>query len=95
MLPCYSGKSFRGATFRHNFLKKGDVVCFSEFVSSSVNIEKAKQFARSKIQGQSTIYTFYSLSGREISEFSYFKNESEVVFMPYTYFQVIEYSSRE
>lgn len=42
MLAGYSGKSYRGATFRHNFMKKGDVVCFSEFVSSSVYIEKAK-----------------------------------------------------
>jgi hypothetical protein len=95
MLPGYAGKSYRGTRFRDLMMQKGDVVCIKSFISSSTNPEKAKQFAKSKDFGMSTYYTIYSLTGREINEFSYYKDEAEVLFMPYTYFLVTEFKSRE
>jgi hypothetical protein len=81
MLPGYSGKTYRGLRdFRDSLAKVGSIIYINAFTSTSTNPEKARVF------GASTFYTIFSVTGRLISEYSYFRTEAEVLFMPYTYF---------
>lgn len=67
-LPAFSGITYRGVSFKDRFAKEGSVLCFKSFTSTSTDSSKAKLF------GKTTFYTIHSLTGRDISDYSYFKN---------------------
>ncbi len=66
----------------------GDLYVAKEFVSSSVDETKARKFASNAPIG--TILEIECLSGRPISQYSVYEKEQEILFMPYTYFRILE-----
>jgi hypothetical protein len=66
----------------------GDLYVAKEFVSTSVDRKKAKKFASNAPIG--TLLEIECISGRSISQFSIYQTEMEVLFMPYTYFRILE-----
>lgn len=87
-LPIYNGLVYRGVALQSWSWKKGQIHCFKAFSSSSLEKDKGKLFTKGV--GKGTIFIIHSLTGRDISNYSYFKTELEVLFMPYTYFEVGE-----
>lgn len=65
----------------------GRTVQWSGFSSTSTNIEKAKAFVR---ETAGVIYCMHVKSGRNISEFSSFPSEEEILLLPNTRFHVVK-----
>ena len=59
--------------------KEGERVLFKQFISSSLNRKAAENYAFGAL-----FKIIKSRSGRKIHNFSYFGNEYEVLFPPYT-----------
>lgn len=80
-------RDFRFSTLK---FKVGDVFNWKSFTSSSANINVSKQF----IGICGSIFHINCLTGRNISAFSFFPNEEEVLLLPFTYFIVDKMESQ-
>lgn len=87
-LPNYYGEVHRGIkNFRFSsYQNVGDCFYWKNFTSTSKLVDIAQKFK--KING--TIFHITSVSGKDISLFSIYAKEEEVLFLPYTYFMVEE-----
>jgi hypothetical protein len=73
-------KNFRFSSYQ----KVGDCFYWKNFTSTSLNAEIAAKFKNTN----GTIFHIKSISGKDISLFSIYEAEKEVLFLPFTYFFV-------
>ena len=83
-LKNYYGQVHRGipSIRLSSYQKKGDLIYFKAFTSASIS----KSISKSYNSGSGTIMHITSLTGKEITPFSLYSNEKEVIFLPFTYF---------
>eukprot|EP01094_Clydonella_sp_ATCC50884_P016691 TRINITY_DN2780_c0_g1_i1.p1 TRINITY_DN2780_c0_g1~~TRINITY_DN2780_c0_g1_i1.p1 ORF type:complete len:511 (-),score=201.65 TRINITY_DN2780_c0_g1_i1:251-1783(-) len=92
-LQYHTGKVFRGipglsaAQFRVEEGAKRKRLLWKSVTACSKNRKKAEAFLRGRA---GVLFEIHSISGRDISAFSVFPEEEEVVFMPYTRFEVVQ-----
>lgn len=86
---------YRGVVVRDGLatIKEGE--CFTDFgfISTSTNKEAVKQFAFSG-SGAKGILELKSKTGKDVSQYSAFKGESEILFLPKTIF-ILEKKDQE
>lgn len=73
-------KNFRFSSYQ----KVGDCFYWKNFTSTSLNVQIAQKFKKSN----GTIFHINSISGKNISLFSIYQAQQEVLFLPFTYFIV-------
>lgn len=77
-----------------NNLRKGDTFSNNNFLSTTLNKEVAEKFARKKVNDSNKISVIFevqnSCHGRDISRFSEFPFEKEVLFLPLHPFKVVD-----
>lgn len=81
-------KDFRFSTLRY---QPGQVFNWKSFTSTSTDAFVSKKF----VGKCGSIFHINSLTGRDISEFSFYKNEGEVLLLPFTYFIVDKIETKD
>lgn len=88
-LPPHKGKVYRVISLDDSFDDwkglEGDIVQFKTFLSSSRDLNTAKEFG--DYQGY-VLFEIESETGRDISEYSVYKGEEEVLFKPGCVFKI-------
>ncbi|XP_048381431.1 NAD(P)(+)--arginine ADP-ribosyltransferase 2-like [Stegostoma tigrinum] len=79
-------QTYRGSekTF---WAREGKSVRFGQFASSSLDLMVAKRFMKN-IQGENTLFEIKTKLGVSVSQYSYIKNEDEVIIPPTEVFNV-------
>jgi len=95
LLPSYWGICYRGVVWDPSIFKVGEFPVFDYYTSASTDLAVAQRFARhppkiSNPKHKRIILTINSRSGRSLQELSLFPTEKEIVFRPFTTFQVKE-----
>jgi len=93
LLPTYWGKVHRGVNIPINEYAVGKIVMFHGFTSTSKKPEPAKFFIQKEEKDgkiKPVYFEIHSLSGRNISDLSFYPTEDEVVFRPFTSFKITE-----
>eukprot|EP00698_Gefionella_okellyi_P018236 TRINITY_DN5444_c0_g2_i1.p1 TRINITY_DN5444_c0_g2~~TRINITY_DN5444_c0_g2_i1.p1 ORF type:complete len:128 (-),score=18.93 TRINITY_DN5444_c0_g2_i1:218-601(-) len=96
LLPECPGKTYRGigkvtSVTVLKAIKMGLVWTWAAFSSTSVAPAAADKFSK----GSSFTFTIHGLTGRDISGFSQFPGEKEVLFVPGTMMRVLEITDAE
>lgn len=77
-----------------NNLRKGDTFSNNNFLSSTLSKEIAEKFARKKVNASDKMSVIFNVQnschGRDISRFSDFPQEKEVLFLPLHPFKVVD-----
>jgi len=98
LLPSYWGIVYRGTRLDPSDYKVGNSVLFHGFTSTSKKTENLKKFmygSKDEKQKKPIMFTIHSKSGRCLEDLSFFKDEQEVAFRPYTTFKVIKVETKE
>ncbi|NWY34827.1 NARE ribosyltransferase, partial [Pheucticus melanocephalus] len=77
---------YRGVSEKRFMAKPGDIVRFGQFSSASQSEKTAETF------GSATVFQVYTCHGAEISSFSKYPGEKEVLIPPFETFEVVEVS---
>ena len=88
-IPYYWGEVSRACQLTDDELecyKPGYLVTWLQFSSSKKGSSPPKHF-----RGRNTFFIIYSLTGRSIRDFSNFKDEDEVLFLPHSTFIVVDH----
>ena len=86
VLPLYWGDCVRCVQLKDEDLeeyKVGTAITWVQFSSSTEGKEPVSNFSR-----RNTWFLIKSISGRKISKYAKYKNESEVIFLPFSHFLV-------
>lgn len=86
-LPNHVGMVYRGINKLRfsSHQKVGDLFYWKGFTSTSLKASVGEQFGKN-----GTIFHINSISGKNVSLFSIYEEEEEVIFLPFTYFIVEE-----
>jgi len=97
LLPSYWGIVYRGTRLDPSGYKVGNSVLFHGFTSTSKKKENLKKFmygSKDEKQKSPIMFTIHSKSGRCLEDLSFFKDEQEVAFRPYTTFKVMKVETK-
>lgn len=85
---------YRGSSGYKYKMEKGDVIEWNGFTSTTNNINIAQKFI-SKSFVYPYIFEIKTFSGKFVADFSFYRNESEVLILPYTKFKVMDITLKD
>jgi len=97
-LPNYEGTTYRGDTIKKKNLDDfknnldNNYLEFKSFLSTTKSTEQAEGFALTRADEYKVIYSIKSKKGKDIENYSDWESEKEVLFMPNTRFNVLDWT---